>query len=89
MDKATMKNYFSMLKDTLTKHGLLNSPSQLYNVDKVGMPLDHQPPKVVTTRGQKKVKSRKSGNKSQISVIACVSAVGHVIPPFVILIPKA
>jgi len=52
MDKVTMKNYFSMLKDTLTKHGLLNSPSQLYNVDEMGMPLDHQPPKVVTTRGQ-------------------------------------
>ena len=88
VDKVTMKNYFSMLKDTLMKHDLLNSPSQLYNVDETGMPLDHRPPKVVTTRGQKKVRSRMSGNKSQITVIACVSAVGHVIPPFVIFDAK-
>jgi len=32
-EKVTMKNYFSVLKDTLTRHGLL---SQLYNVDEMG-----------------------------------------------------
>jgi len=46
VDKVTMKNYFSMLKDILTKHGLLNSPAQLYNIDEMGMPLDHRPPKL-------------------------------------------
>jgi len=34
------------------------------------------------------VRSRTSDNKSQITVIACVSAVGHVIPPFVIFDAK-
>jgi len=29
VDKVAMKNYFSILKDTLIKHGLLNSPSRL------------------------------------------------------------
>ena len=46
------------------------------------MPLDHKPPKVVTTKGQKRVRCRTSGNKAQITVIACVSASGHAIPPF-------
>ena len=64
INKEAMKNYFSMLKDTLTKHGLLNNPSQIYNADETGMPLDHRPPKIVTARGQKKVRSRTSGNKS-------------------------
>ena len=80
VDKEVMKNYFFKI----TRHGLLKSPSQLYNIDKMGMPLDHCPPKVVTVRGQKKVRSRTSGNKSQIMVIACASAAGHVIPPFII-----
>ena len=63
----------------------MNSPSQIYNA---GMPLDHKPPKIVTKRGQKKIRSRTSGNKSQVTVIACVSATGHVIPPFVIFDAK-
>ena len=88
VNKETMNNYFTMLKDTLTENGLLDSPSQIYNVDETGMPLDHRPPKIVTVKGQKKVRSRTSGNKSQITVIACVSAVGHVIPPFVIFDSK-
>ena len=37
------------------------------NVDETGMPLDHRPLKVVTKKGQKKVRSRTSGNKSQIT----------------------
>ena len=88
VNKETMTNYFSMLKDTLTKHGLLNNPSQIYNIDETGVPLDHRPPKIVAARGQKKVRSRSSGNNSQITVIACVSAVGHVILPFVIFDSK-
>ena len=54
VNKEVMTNYFSMLKDTLMKHGLLNNPSQMYNVDETGMPLDHRPPKTVTTRGQRR-----------------------------------
>ena len=81
--KKTMDTYFSTLKDyTLTKYGLLNSPRQIYNVDEMGMPLDHCSPKTKTVKGQKKVRSRTSRNKSQITVIACVSA-GHAIPLFV------
>jgi len=34
----TMEHYFSLLKDTLTKNGLLNAPHQIYNVDKSGDP---------------------------------------------------
>lgn len=59
-------------------------PSQIYNVDETEMPLDHRPPKIVAKRGQRKVRYRTSGNKSQITVIGCVSASGQAIPPFVI-----
>ena len=79
-----MKQYFELLKDVLEEHNLMESPGQIYNVDETGMPLDHRPPKVVTLRGQKKVRCRTSGNKSQITVIGCVSASGQAIPPFVI-----
>ena len=51
VNKETMDTYFSMLKDTLTKYGLLNNLSQIYNVDEMGMPLDHHPPKIITVKG--------------------------------------
>ena len=73
-----MKQYFELLKDVLEEH----------NVDETGMPLDHRPPKIVTLRGQKKVRCRTSGNKSQITVIGCISASGQAIHPLLFLIAR-
>ena len=53
------------------------------------MPLDHRAPKVMTIRGQKKVRCRTSGNRNEITIIACVSATGHAILPFVIFDAKS
>ena len=84
LDKETMDKYFDLLKDTLVENNLMESPNQIYNVKETGMPLNHSAPKIITRRDHKKVRYRTSGNKSQITVIGCVSATGHVIPPFVI-----
>ena len=88
LNREVMNSYFELLKKTLSENNLLDSPDRIYNVDETGMPLDHRPPKVVTKRGQKKVRTRTSGNKAQITVIACVSAAGQAIPPFVIFDAK-
>jgi len=50
--------------------------------------LDGHAPRVIAKRSQKKVKYRTSGNKSQLTVIACVNASGQSIPPFVIFDAK-
>ncbi len=47
------------------------------------MQLNPKPPKVVAKKGQKKVRYRTSGQKSQITVLASGSATGQVIPPFI------
>ena len=84
-NEETMTEYFAILKDVMTKEKLLNSLSQIYNnVDKTGMSLDYRPPKVIVKREQNKVCCRKSGNRSQVTLIACVSATGHAIPPYMI-----
>ena len=88
LHKDVMKDYFEKLKKTLEENDLMKNPTQIYNVDETGMPLDHHPPKVIAVRGQKKVRTRTSGNKSQVTVIACVSATGHALPPFVIFDAK-
>jgi len=81
MDKDTMAAYSDLLRTTLTNSGLLDKPDQIYGVDETGIPFDHRPPKFITTVGQKKVRSRTSGNKSQVAIIACVTGAGQVIPP--------
>ncbi len=52
------------------------------------MPLCPPPPRIVAKKGQKKVRYRTSGQKSQVTVIGCGSATGQVIPPFIIFSGK-
>ena len=81
--------YFENLEVCLQEHNLMNCPGQIYNVDETGMPLDHRPPKVVGRKGKRKVRCRVTGNKAQITVVACVSASGQTIPPYVIKTAKS
>ena len=83
-DRAIFENYFSLLRETLEEHGLKNRPGQIYNCDESGMPLEHTPPKTIAIKGTKKVCQITSGNKTQISILACANAFGEVIPPMVI-----
>ena len=88
LTKEMISDYFDLLKEVLTESQLLNSPNRIYNVDETGITLDGHAPRIVAKKGQKKVRYRTSGNKTQITVIACVSASGQCIPPFVIFDAK-
>ena len=50
--KDVIEGYYNLLEETLCEHDLTNKPSQIYNMDGSGMPLDHRPPNVVARRGQ-------------------------------------
>ncbi len=84
VNREAIDGYFSLLKEIFDEFGLRTSPGQVYNMDETGMPLDPKPPKVVTRRGQKKVRYRTSGKKGQITVLGCINAIGNTIPPMVI-----
>lgn len=84
VNAENLSQYYNLLKEMLKKHGLFNCPSRIYNMDESGVSLDHKPPKVVALKGAKKVHCRTSGNKAQITILACASAAGNVIPPMVI-----
>ena len=88
LSKEVISDYFDLLAKVLAENQLLHSPSRIYNVDETGIALDGHAPRVIAKRGQKKVRYRTTGNKNQITVIACVSASGQCIPPFVIFDAK-
>ena len=50
VNEDTLTHYFSLLKQTLEKNNLTNSPGQIYNVDETGVPLDPKAPNVVRSK---------------------------------------
>ena len=81
-------NYFENIEVCLNERNLMNCPGQICNVDETGMPLDHRLPKVVGQKGKRNIRCRVTGNKAQITVVACVSASGQALPPYVIFDTK-
>ena len=51
-------HYFDLLGETLTKYDLKDKPSQIYNCDESGMPLEHKLPRVVAIKGTNKTLGR-------------------------------
>ena len=62
----TINQYFDLLENTLTEHNLLQHPSQIYNVDESGIPLDLKSPIIVSKRGVKKVHYRQLEKKVRL-----------------------
>ena len=80
----TIGKYFDLLQETLIENGLNDDPSLIFNMDESGFPLDPKPLKGVYVRGEKHPCSVSSGSKSQITVVACVSATGQCLPPMIV-----
>ena len=79
-----LDHYFDILEKTLDQNDLSSKPCQIYNCDEIGIPLDPAPPKVIARKGQKHTQSITTGNKTQITVLSCCSASGHVLPPMIV-----
>lgn len=85
INNENMQKYFDLLEEVYDEMDFRDHPERIYNMDETGMPLDPRPPKIVAPKGQKKVRYRCSGQKSQITIIGCGSATG---PPFIIFAAK-
>ena len=79
-----INSYFDLLESTVKDNNLLNRPGSIFNCDESGICLDVRPGKVIALKGMRNVTAISSGNKMQITVLACVSASGHAIPPMVV-----
>ena len=84
LSQATIDAYYNLLEETLKENHLLDRESRIYKMDETGMPLSHKQPKCVAERGARKVHGRASGDKSQITIVACANAAGSILPPMVI-----
>ncbi len=83
-DSEVVNKYFDMLEECLRQNDLLSKPGSIFNCDETGIPLNPMCLKVVDEVGSKNPSFITSGNKSQLTVLACTCAAGFAIPPFVI-----
>ena len=57
--------------------------AQMFNMDESGMPLDAKSPKVFAPKGRS-VSAIGSEDKTQITLVACISAAGYCLPSMVV-----
>ena len=84
IDSEIINGYFDLLEKTMGKHDLQKKPCQVFNVDENCFPLAPKLLKAIHCSGEHSAHAINSGNKAQITVLACVSASGHSLPPMVI-----
>ena len=78
---AVLDKSFAEFESFLEQNNLKDKPSRIYNCDESGFPLSSRSGKVLAPTGGKVV-NRTSGNKQQITTLACYNAAGDVVPPF-------
>ncbi len=73
--------YYDLLENTLIENDLTDKPSQIFNTNETGLPLDPASLKVVVPSGYKRSQAVSTGDKA---VLACCDAAGYTNPPLVI-----
>jgi len=83
-DPEVIENYFDLLEETLRQNGIFDQPTQLFNCDESGFSMDHKPGKLIGLKKERFLNMTTSGEKAQLTVLACVCAAGYAIPPMII-----
>ena len=75
--------YFSEVEDVMKELDVLNKKENIWNLDETSVSMDHNPPKVLTTKDMRPY-AMTHGKSSNITMIAAGNAAGHTIPPAII-----
>ena len=80
-----INDFFGKLGSIYGRLNLICKPMQIYNCDETGVSVVHKPGRVVAEMGRHKVYAVTSGEKGKThTILTCVSASGHVLPPMMI-----
>ena len=81
--RETLDNYYKELLIILQKYKLLEKPHRIFSVDETGVSTEHIPPKIVAQRGRTPL-AVVSNRSATAMIISTVSAIGQVLPPYII-----
>lgn len=86
LNRSEIHKFFSILSEILNEYSLTDKPSNIYNMDEMGIQINTKPGHVVATKGSKNVYTVTSaGEGENVSIISCCSADGRFLPPVFIL----
>ncbi|KAK2150003.1 hypothetical protein LSH36_427g02030 [Paralvinella palmiformis] len=81
MNRAVVGDYFQ----DVAKYTEGLQPISIWNMDESGFHFEHQPIKVVCKKGVRAINSRVSSSRENVTVVACASAAGVVMPPMFVV----
>ncbi|KAM3959863.1 uncharacterized protein ACR2FA_006149 [Aphomia sociella] len=85
LNKPIVMQHFKNIKKVYDDLDIINHPERLFNMDKKGCRLTiHNQPTVLAQKGAKRVRMVSSEHAENVTVAACVNAVGTSISPMVI-----
>lgn len=85
MQKEKVTDFYKVLEKVIDDNNLRGKPECIYNQDETGLPLNNRASNIVAQKGSRDVVSMTSVERGQnVTVLACMNAAGHFIPPFVI-----
>lgn len=84
MNPEVVSSYFRALQDTITKNELASHPERVWNGDETRFHFEHSPENVVVEKRDRCMLLWTSAKSNNVTVMACVNAIGHTMPPMVI-----
>ena len=79
-----IRRHFNTLEAVMIENDIFDRPDKLFNVDESGLNLELRKGKVLVGAQQTHSYSKAKGNRGHVTVNCCISAAGHVVPPFII-----
>ncbi|KAJ8887791.1 hypothetical protein PR048_014009 [Dryococelus australis] len=86
LSKGKISQFYDNLSMKLHILGLWDKFSHIFNCDESGLQLIYKPQKVISQNGTRDVVSQTYCEEGEtVSVMACVTAAGHYVPPFIVM----
>lgn len=85
MNRFIVEDYFKILKETLLRLDIVHKPQFIFNLDEKGIRMcRHKSGKVLAKRGARRIHRRGKEKGENVTVVACGSAIGTIIPPYIL-----
>ncbi|KAJ8301359.1 hypothetical protein KUTeg_020346 [Tegillarca granosa] len=85
--KIIVMEYFDKFEQSLKRHGLIDKPHLIFNIDEKGMSVDHKPPHVMASAGYCPP-AVTSGKGKTVTLLGCGSVSGVAIPAYYVFPDK-
>ena len=85
VNPVVLQRYFTDLNEILVVLDISNKPSVIWYCDETGKQFEHDPVKILAPKGARSLVGRTTANRTNVTIMACVNAVGNVMPPVFVI----